>query len=66
MQFKLDLTYSKTHRAKLKALKIVRGDPSDSYVKLPRYLHMLKQSNSWFAVRLRKTTEDIFFMLLRL
>ncbi|KAH0709008.1 hypothetical protein KY284_010435 [Solanum tuberosum] len=30
-QFGLDLTYWKAHRAKLKALKMVRGDPTESY-----------------------------------
>ncbi|KAG5581852.1 hypothetical protein H5410_052479 [Solanum commersonii] len=59
-QFGLDLTYWKAHRAKLKALKMVRGDPTKSYAGIPRYLHMLTQSNPGSIVSLQKTVEGHF------
>ncbi|KAG5622684.1 hypothetical protein H5410_007902 [Solanum commersonii] len=59
-QFGLDLTYWKAHRAKLKALKMVRGDPTESYAEIPRYLHMLTQSNPGSIVSLQKTVDGHF------
>ncbi|KAK6773658.1 hypothetical protein RDI58_028896 [Solanum bulbocastanum] len=51
---------AEAHRAKLKALQLVRGDPADSYAEIPSYLHMLKQSNPGSFVSLRKTPEGHF------
>ncbi|KAH0776285.1 hypothetical protein KY290_007696 [Solanum tuberosum] len=59
-QFGLDWTYWKAHRAKLKALKMVRGDPTESYAEIPRYLHMLTQSNPGSIVNLQKTVDGHF------
>ncbi|XP_060174579.1 protein FAR1-RELATED SEQUENCE 5-like [Lycium barbarum] len=56
----LDISYRKAHRAKIKALEIVRGDPADSYAKLPSYLYMLKHSNPGSFVSLSKTDEGNF------
>lgn len=38
----------------------MRGDPSDSYVKLPSYLFMIKQINQGIIIRLHKTDEENF------
>lgn len=51
----LELSYWKAHRAKKKALEMLRGDPSDSYATLPSYLYMLKHSNPGTVVSLHKT-----------
>ncbi|XP_049350159.1 uncharacterized protein LOC125814741 [Solanum verrucosum] len=59
-QFGLDLTYWKSHQAKLKALKMVRGDPTESYAEIPRCLHMLTQSNPGSIVSLQKTVDGHF------
>ncbi|KAG5568094.1 hypothetical protein H5410_064893 [Solanum commersonii] len=59
-QFGLDLTYWKAHRAKFKALKMVRGDPTESYAEIPRYLHMLTQSNPGSIISLQKIVDGHF------
>ncbi|KAG5582550.1 hypothetical protein H5410_053177 [Solanum commersonii] len=39
---------------------MVRGDPTESYVEIPRYLHMLTQSNPGSIVSLQKTVDGYF------
>ncbi|XP_062085757.1 uncharacterized protein LOC133791865 [Humulus lupulus] len=48
--FGVTMGYTKAWRSREKALLLVRGNPDDSYQKLPMYLHMLKQ-DSWRYLR---------------
>ncbi|XP_060176134.1 uncharacterized protein LOC132606576 [Lycium barbarum] len=59
----VDLTYMKAWRAKRKALEILRGNQSESYEKLPRYLHMLMHTNPGSIVRLHKSEGGSFSYL---
>ncbi|XP_075088205.1 uncharacterized protein LOC142170246 [Nicotiana tabacum] len=56
----IDLSYWKVNRSKQKALQFLRGDPSESYAKLPSYLYMLMHSNPGSVVCLRKSDEGHF------
>ncbi|XP_070009977.1 uncharacterized protein [Nicotiana sylvestris] len=56
----IDLSYWKANRSKQKALQFLRGDPSESYAKLPSYLYMLMHSNPGSVVCLRKSDEEHF------
>ncbi|XP_070020445.1 uncharacterized protein LOC142180943 [Nicotiana tabacum] len=56
----IDLSYWKANRSKQKAFQFLRGDPSESYAKLPSYLYMLMHSNPGSVVCLRKSDEEHF------
>ncbi|XP_062080024.1 uncharacterized protein LOC133784765 [Humulus lupulus] len=52
--------YTKAWRSREKALRLVRGNPDDSYQKLPIYLYMLKQANPRTITHLLTDKEDRF------
>ncbi|XP_062119249.1 uncharacterized protein LOC133832998 [Humulus lupulus] len=52
--------YTKAWRSREKALRLVRGNPDDSYQKLSMYLHMLKQANPRTITYLLIDKEDRF------
>ncbi|XP_060210214.1 uncharacterized protein LOC132637084 [Lycium barbarum] len=59
-QYGIDISYSKAHRSKKKALESLGGNASESYGKLPKYLFMLMHSNPGLVVSLSKTDEGHF------
>ncbi|XP_062074921.1 uncharacterized protein LOC133778926 [Humulus lupulus] len=52
--------YTKAWRSREKALLLVRGNPDDSYQKLPIYLYILKQANPGIVTHLLTDNEDRF------
>ena len=42
----ISTSYDKAYRVREKALEIIRGKADESYVKLPKYLHRIKEMNS--------------------
>ncbi|KAH0696603.1 hypothetical protein KY289_014085 [Solanum tuberosum] len=54
------LTYMQAWRAKEKAIKLVRGDPTESYAKLPGYLYILEQTYPGSVLKLERTECDKF------
>ncbi|XP_060212179.1 uncharacterized protein LOC132639773 [Lycium barbarum] len=59
-QHGVTLTYMQAYRAKQKAMIMLRGDPADSYSKIPAYLYILQKTYPGSVVRLEKTEEDRF------
>ncbi|XP_060206278.1 uncharacterized protein LOC132633916 [Lycium barbarum] len=59
-QHGLTMTYMQAYRAKEKALNKLRGDPTESYNKLPSYFYILEKTYSGSVVSLEKTAEDRF------
>ncbi|XP_015081858.2 uncharacterized protein LOC107025600 [Solanum pennellii] len=47
-------------RAKEKAMKFMRGDPTESYAKLPGYAYILEQHISWIVLKIEKKECDKF------
>lgn len=45
---------------KSKALEILRGNPRDSYGKLPSYLYMVKHTNPGSVTSLKKAEDETF------
>ncbi|XP_062094239.1 uncharacterized protein LOC133800299 [Humulus lupulus] len=58
--FGVTMGYTKAWRSREKALRLVRGNPNDSYQKLPIYLYMLKQANPGTITHLLTDKEDRF------
>ncbi|XP_062088748.1 uncharacterized protein LOC133795308 [Humulus lupulus] len=58
--FGVTMGYIKAWRSREKALRLVRGNPDDSYQKLPIYLYMLKQENPGTITHLLTDKEDRF------
>ncbi|PHU15306.1 Cinnamoyl-CoA reductase 1 [Capsicum chinense] len=56
----ISLTYMQDWRGKKKATTILRGDPAESYGKIPPYLYILEMTYPGTIVRLKKTDEDLF------
>ncbi|PHT94129.1 Beta-glucosidase-like SFR2, chloroplastic [Capsicum annuum] len=56
----ISLDYHQAWRAKIKEVKMLRGDPTESYQKIPGYLYMLKKHYPGFIVSLEKTDENRF------
>ncbi|XP_075080608.1 uncharacterized protein LOC142166089 [Nicotiana tabacum] len=56
----LNLSYMQAWRAKEKALQFLRGNPCDSYNKLPKYFYILEKNYSGFVVKLKKAADDCF------
>ncbi|XP_049356847.1 uncharacterized protein LOC125821471 [Solanum verrucosum] len=54
------LTYMQAWRAKENAIKLVRGDPAESYAKLPGYLYILEQTYLGSILKLERTECDKF------
>ncbi|XP_060210368.1 uncharacterized protein LOC132637273 [Lycium barbarum] len=59
-QHGLTMTYMQAYRAKEKALNMLRGDPTESYNKLPSYFFILEKTYPGSVVSLEKTAEDRF------
>ncbi|XP_062093939.1 uncharacterized protein LOC133799974 [Humulus lupulus] len=58
--FGVTMGYTKAWRSREKALRLVRGNPNNSYQKLPMYLYMLKQANPGTITHLLIYKEDKF------
>ncbi|XP_075112595.1 uncharacterized protein LOC107811325 [Nicotiana tabacum] len=56
----LNLSYMQAWRAKEKVLQFLRGNPSDSYSKLPKYFYILEEIYHGSVVKLKKTADDCF------
>ncbi|XP_015159846.1 protein FAR1-RELATED SEQUENCE 4-like [Solanum tuberosum] len=56
----VDLTYMRAWRSKQKALKMLRGNKIESYVKLPSYLYILMHTNPGSIARLQKSEGGSF------
>ncbi|XP_019252660.1 PREDICTED: uncharacterized protein LOC109231454 [Nicotiana attenuata] len=56
----LQMTYMQSWRSKKYAVQVLRGNPSESYEKLPSYIYMLVLTNPMSVVSLKKTEEDLF------
>ena len=63
----ITLSYQQTYRSKEKALKLIRGDPRESYNLLPKYSHVLQELNGGTIINLQWmmiiTFCIIFFLL---
>ncbi|XP_062100867.1 uncharacterized protein LOC133806794 [Humulus lupulus] len=58
--FGVTMGYTKAWRSREKTLRLIRGNPDDSYQKLPMYLYMLKQANPGTITHLLTDKEDRF------
>ncbi|XP_062099711.1 uncharacterized protein LOC133805545 [Humulus lupulus] len=58
--FGVTMGYTKAWRSREKALRLARGNPDDSYQKLPMYLYMLKQANPGTITHILTDKEDRF------
>uniref|UniRef100_A0A1U7VCL1 Uncharacterized protein LOC104217288 n=1 Tax=Nicotiana sylvestris TaxID=4096 RepID=A0A1U7VCL1_NICSY len=56
----LNLSYMQAWRAKEKALQFLRGNPCDSYNKLPKYFYILEKNYPCSVVKLKKAADDCF------
>ncbi|XP_027771358.1 uncharacterized protein LOC114076469 [Solanum pennellii] len=56
----VSLTYIHAWRAKEKAIKLVRGDPAESYARLPGYFYILEQTYSGFVLKIKRKEGDKF------
>lgn len=54
------LTYMQAWRAKEAALELIRGDPIQSYAKLPSYFHILEATYPGSHIRFHKSEDDHF------
>ncbi|KAM3323176.1 hypothetical protein P3S67_004327 [Capsicum chacoense] len=54
------LDYHQAWRAKIKAVNMLRGDPTESYQKIPGYLYMLKKYYPGSVISWEKTEENRF------
>ncbi|XP_075092412.1 uncharacterized protein LOC142172646 [Nicotiana tabacum] len=52
--------YMQAWRAKEKALQFLRGNPCDSYNKLPKYFYILEKNYPGYVVKLKKAADDCF------
>ncbi|KAH0773554.1 hypothetical protein KY290_010691 [Solanum tuberosum] len=59
-EYGVQLTYMQAWRAKEAALELVRGDPIQSYAKLPSYFHILEATYPGSHIRLHKSEDDRF------
>nr|XP_009764001.1 PREDICTED: uncharacterized protein LOC104215801 [Nicotiana sylvestris] len=56
----VNLSYMQAWRAKEKTLQFLRGDPADSYSKLPKYFYILEETYPGLVVKLKKTADKCF------
>ncbi|XP_070026289.1 uncharacterized protein [Nicotiana sylvestris] len=56
----VNLSYMQAWRAKEKALQFLRGNPTDSYNKLPKYFYILNETYPGSVVKLKKTADECF------
>lgn len=59
-KYGLTLSYQQAWRAKQKAMNLLRGDPAESYGKIPEYLYILEKTYPETVVSLKKEDEDRF------
>ncbi|XP_019257615.1 PREDICTED: uncharacterized protein LOC109235818 [Nicotiana attenuata] len=59
-EYGVNLSYMQAWRAKEKALQFFRGNPSDSYSKLPKYFYILEETYPGSIVKLKKTADECF------
>ncbi|XP_075103117.1 uncharacterized protein LOC142177941 [Nicotiana tabacum] len=56
----LNLSYMQAWRAKEKALQFLRGNPCDSYNKLPKKIYIIEKNYPGSVVKLKKAADDCF------
>lgn len=56
----ISVTYMQVWRGKTKAFNTLRGDPAESYEKIPTYLNILEKAYPGTIVNYRKTDENHF------
>lgn len=56
----VSLTYIQEWRAKENAIKLVRGDPAESYARLPGYFYILEQTYPGFVLKIKRKEADKF------
>ncbi|XP_075112488.1 uncharacterized protein LOC107782403 [Nicotiana tabacum] len=56
----VNLSYMQAWRVKEKALQFLRGNPADSYSKLPKYFYILEETYHGSVVKLKKTSDECF------
>jgi hypothetical protein len=56
----VSMSYEKAWRSKEKALELVRGDPTESYGKLPEYLYMIEQTNPGSVTKIETYQDNKF------
>jgi len=56
----ISLTYMQAWRGKKKAFETLRGDPAESYGKIPTYLYILEKTYPGTIVNYKKTDENHF------
>ncbi|XP_075076427.1 uncharacterized protein LOC142163074 [Nicotiana tabacum] len=59
-QHGVNLSYMQAWRAKEKALQFLRGNPADSYNKLPKYFYILEKTYPGSFVKLKKIADKCF------
>ena len=59
-EYSVQLTYQQAYRAKEVGLKIVRGNPAESYNLLSKYSHILTKANEGTVTHLRQDGNDNF------
>ncbi|XP_022863617.1 uncharacterized protein LOC111383711 [Olea europaea var. sylvestris] len=57
---RLSMSYEKVWRSKKKALELVRGDPTESYEKLPEYLYIIEQTNPGSVTKIETYQDNKF------
>ncbi|XP_070022759.1 uncharacterized protein [Nicotiana sylvestris] len=59
-QHEIEVSYMKAWRVKEIAMAMIRGNPSDSYKELSRYLYMLEHTNPGTVTKLHKSEDGCF------
>ncbi|XP_059291949.1 uncharacterized protein LOC132045375 [Lycium ferocissimum] len=62
-EFGVDVNYMEAYRAKEKAMTELRGEPADSYKKLPAYVYILDKTYPGSHIRMHKSPENEFLYL---
>ncbi|XP_059310258.1 uncharacterized protein LOC132061459 [Lycium ferocissimum] len=62
-EFRVDVSYMMAWRAREKAIKDLRGDPADSYKKLPAYIYILDKTYPRSLVKMHKSPGNEFMYL---
>ncbi|KAH0705967.1 hypothetical protein KY285_010491 [Solanum tuberosum] len=59
----VDINYMKVWRLKERAIKMLRGGPTEGYIKMPSYLYMLDTVYPNSYIRMHKSTDNEFMYL---
>ena len=63
----VSMSYDKAYRSREKALEMIRGKADESYAKLPKYLHRIKETNSGLVTNfVTKCDENFKYMYMAL